>query len=205
MLRADKPTHPEYLAMMQCVDQRLEDKLRHIRREHDYRMEALDRWAVSRRAQVLSQFYQSVRESREDLLENLGRQWYEIQHERRRHANTIPDYGIRFPQAKTQRIKDAIAYNKEVSILSGIAKYRGFPAAPDVNGASGEEVDDDMEAIAVSVARSGLLRKLGVIADIYFFLRGQNKPPAHRSTIPLSKSTAACRLAGASVPRASSS
>lgn len=151
MLRGDKPTHPEYLAMMQCIDARRDERLHYIHKEHEFRMQSLERWAVARRAQILSQFYQSVRETREELLENLGRQWYSIQHERRRYANSVVDYGLRFPTNKAQRVKDAIAYNKEVSILSGIAKYRGFPAAPDIQGASSAEVEDDMEAIAVSL------------------------------------------------------
>jgi hypothetical protein len=42
------------------------------------------------------------------------------------------------------------AYNKEVSILSGIAKYVGFPAAPDVQGVNKSELDEDFEKMGVS-------------------------------------------------------
>ncbi|KAJ4290636.1 Transcriptional regulatory protein [Collariella sp. IMI 366227] len=99
------------------------------------------------RAQIMSQFYQAVREAREKTLEELGQEWYEVQQERRRAANIIPDYGIRFPATRTQAVRNAVSYNKEVSILSGFAKHIGFPAAPTINGASEDQVEADLEAI----------------------------------------------------------
>ncbi|CAK7268279.1 Transcriptional regulatory protein [Sporothrix epigloea] len=148
MLLGDNPTHPEYLAMMQCVNERRDGKIRVIDIEYELNTQTLKRWAVARRSHIHSQYFQSIRESRELILEELGRQWYQIQQQRRGHANTIPDYGLQFPASKIQQTKDAITYNKEVSILSGIAKYEGFPAAPRIKGASNNQVDDDLEAIA---------------------------------------------------------
>jgi hypothetical protein len=113
-------------------------------------MESLERQAVARRAQIHSQFFQAVRESRERILAELGQHWYDIQHERRKNANSVPEFGIRFPKSQAQRIRDALAYNREVSILSGIAKYEGMPAAPDMQGASSQELEDDLDAINVS-------------------------------------------------------
>ena len=150
MLTGDNPTHPEYLAMMQCIDAARDEKIRIIDLEYKFNTQTLKRWAVGRRGQIHGQFFQGVRESREAVLEELGRQWYQIQQQRRRHANTIPDYGIRFPASKTQRTKEAVAYNKEVSILSGIAKHEGFPAAPQLKGAAAYEIEDDLGEIAVS-------------------------------------------------------
>ncbi|RYP79029.1 hypothetical protein DL771_000007 [Monosporascus sp. 5C6A] len=150
MLRADNPTHPEYLAMMQCIDARRDERLRVADRELELKMESLGRWAVARRAQIHSQYFQAVRESRERVLAELGQQWYDIQHERRKHANNVPEFGLRFPQTQTQRVRNALAYNKEVSILSGVAKYEGMPAAPDMKGASMQELEDDFEAMSVS-------------------------------------------------------
>ncbi|OTB06531.1 hypothetical protein M426DRAFT_9663 [Hypoxylon sp. CI-4A] len=147
MLRSDNPTHPEYLAMMQCVDARRDEKIRVANREYEVRVEVLERFAVARRAQIHSQYYQSVRESRETILAELGQQWYDIQHERRKQANNVPEFGLRFPTDHTQRIRNALSYNKEVSILSGIAKYEGMPAAPEFKAASAQEIEDDFEAM----------------------------------------------------------
>lgn len=151
LLTSDNPTHPEYLAMMECIDSRRDDRLRVSEVEFRFDMDALSRWAVARRAQILSQYYQSVRESREKTMDELGKQWYEIQHERRKNANPIPDYGFRFPKDKAQQKKQAIAHNKETSILAGIAQHHGFPAAPEMKPASQAEVEDDFEAMHVSL------------------------------------------------------
>lgn len=161
MLTAENPTHPEYLAMMQCIDSRRDDRLKTVEVEYKFNMESLERWSVARRAQILSQFFQSVRESREKALEELGRQWYEIQHERRRHANTTPDYGFRFPKTTTEQKKQAIAHSKETSILAGVAQHKGFPAAPAMKGAMLTEIDEDRDAITVS-------RRLEAIVQLQF-------------------------------------
>ncbi|RYC60096.1 hypothetical protein CHU98_g6120 [Xylaria longipes] len=147
MLRSDKPTHPDYLAMMRCVDARRDERLRIADRELELKIEASERWAVARRAQIHSQFFQAVRESRERILAELGQHWYDIQHERRKNANNVPEYGIRFPKSQAERIRNALSYNREVSILSGIAKHEGMPAAPDMRGASSQELEDDFDAI----------------------------------------------------------
>ncbi|KAI1870239.1 hypothetical protein JX265_006409 [Neoarthrinium moseri] len=147
MLKADNPTHPEYLAMMECIDARRDDKLRVAEKAYELNMESLGRWAVARRAQIHSQYYQDVREGRERVIAELSQHWYAIQHERRKHVNNVHDFGLRYPQTQSQRVRDAMAYNKEVSILSGIAKYEGMPAAPDMRGATFDELDDDFEAM----------------------------------------------------------
>lgn len=136
MLRSDSPTHPDYLAMMRCVNTRRDERLRIADRELELKIEASERWAVARRAQIHSQFFQAVRESRERILAELGQHWYDIQHERRKNANNVPEYGIRFPKSQAERIRNALSYNREVSILSGIAKHEGMPAAPDMRGAT---------------------------------------------------------------------
>jgi hypothetical protein len=136
--------------MMQCIDERRDERLRILDMEYKLRLDVLRKRAAAERAQILSQFFQTIRASREQALEDLGRQWYDIQHERRRHVNTIPEYGLQYRPTAVQNIREAIAYNKEVSILSGIAKHRGFPAAPDIKGTNGNEMEEDLEAIAVS-------------------------------------------------------
>jgi hypothetical protein len=150
MLNGSNPTHPEYLAMLQCIDARRDDRIKRSATELAFKMDVLKKRAVAERAQILGQFSQEVRKSRETVLEALGQDWYSIQHERRRHANNIPDFSIRYPTVKTQNVRNAVAYNKEVSILSGFAKHVGFPAAPNLGGASDDQLEQDLEAIHVS-------------------------------------------------------
>ncbi|TWU77132.1 hypothetical protein ED733_008337 [Metarhizium rileyi] len=145
-LLAPVPTHPEYLNMKQCLDDRFEKKVREVNHELGFRIEAHKRRAVAIRAQIWGQYFQAVREKREAALESLNRQWYEVQ-TARRTAHSLPDYGLLFPKDQVQRLRNAIAYNTEVSTLAGIAKYEGFPAGPELKGASTAEAEADFGAI----------------------------------------------------------
>ncbi|KAM0503777.1 hypothetical protein ACHAP8_003019 [Fusarium lateritium] len=145
-LLADVPTHPEYLNMKQCLDDRLEQKLREIHNEHEYRIKAHENRSVAQRAQVWGQYYQAVREKRERTLESLNQEWYDIQ-TARRSAHSLQDCGLLYPKDPAQRVRNAIAYNTEVSALATIAKYEGFPAGPEMAGATPLELEDDLAAI----------------------------------------------------------
>jgi hypothetical protein len=149
---ADEPTHPEYLNMKQCLDDRLSQKLKEIDREHELRIQANERRAVAIRSQIWSQFYQSVREKREAVLESLNKQWYDVQ-TARRTAHSVQDCGILFPRDPAQRLRNSVAYNTEVSTLAGLAKYEGFPAGPEMTGANESELADDLNLIDVSLRR----------------------------------------------------
>ncbi|KAM0235620.1 hypothetical protein ACHAP5_009633 [Fusarium lateritium] len=145
-LLSNTPTHPEYLNMKQCLDDRLERKLREINNEHGYRVKAHERRSVAQRAQIWGQYYQAVREKREKTLETLNQEWYDIQ-TARRSAHSLQDCGLLYPKDPGQRVRNAIAYNTEVSALATIAKYEGFPAGPEMTGATSSELEDDLAAI----------------------------------------------------------
>lgn len=150
MLRENNPTHPEYLAMMQCIDARRDERLRNSEKLLGYELQSLKKYAVARRSQILVQFKQEVRDIRERKLEQLGKQWYEIQHDRRSYAGSVPDYTIRFPTRRSQQVHNQVAYSNEVSVLSGVAKYVGFPAAPPMTTATEAELAEDLAKMGVS-------------------------------------------------------
>lgn len=150
MLRDDNPTHPEYLMMMKCIDARRDEKFRISDKLREYEMKALKTYAVARRSQILAQYQQEVRDIREKKLELLGKQWYEIQHDRRSYAGSVPDYTIKFPTRRSQQLQNQVAYSTEVSILSGVAKYVGFPAAPPMTTTTDAELADDLAKMGVS-------------------------------------------------------
>jgi hypothetical protein len=147
--------------MKQCLDDRLEQKLREINNEHEYRIKAHENRSVAQRAQIWGQYYQAVREKRERTLEALNQEWYDIQ-TARRSAHSLQDCGLLYPKDPAQRVRNAIAYNTEVSALATIAKYEGFPAGPEMTGATPSELEDDLAAIEVSRRR----RKLYVPAEL---------------------------------------
>ncbi|KXH48667.1 hypothetical protein CSIM01_13024 [Colletotrichum simmondsii] len=173
-LQAEPPTHPEYLNMKQCLDERLEKRLRNIEKEYELSVEALERLAVARRAQIWNQFYQGSREKRSKMLEDLNKEWYETQNARR-SAHSIPDYGLLFPTNPAQRTRNAVAYNSEVSFLAGLAKHEGFPAVPAMRGASGSEIEDDLEQMKVSESQDSFGGKH--VTDSY----QRNTKPRQRS------------------------
>ncbi|RKF53765.1 putative transcriptional regulatory protein dep1 protein [Golovinomyces cichoracearum] len=150
MLREAQPSHPEYLAKLQCIDARRDEKIRRAIRLWEYELQSLKKVAVAQRSQILVQYQQEVREVREKKLEQLGEQWYKIQHDRRSYAGICPEYTLKFPTKRTQQISNQIAYNNEVSVLSGFAKYVGFPAAPIIAPASASELEDDLEKMGAS-------------------------------------------------------
>jgi hypothetical protein len=63
----------------------------------------------------------------------------------------------RFPTRRSQQVAQQTAYNTEVSILAGIAKHVGFPAAPDVAGARPSEIEDDFQIMGVGFTLLWLL------------------------------------------------
>lgn len=134
--------------MKQCLDDRLGRKLQQFTTEYDFRIEAHERRAVAQRSQIWSQFFQAVREKREQALEQLNAQWYDVQ-SARRSAHSLPEYGLLFPKDGSERLRNAIAYNSEVSNLAGIAKYEGFPAGPQIKGASQLDLENDLNIMEV--------------------------------------------------------
>jgi len=135
--------------MVRCVDERRNEKIIIAERLKEYTLKTAQTFAVSRRSQILAQYAQSVRDIREKKLEVLGKQWYDIQSDRRRCSVSVPDYAYKFSEKRSQNIMNQMSYNKEVSILSGVAKYVGFPAAPSMSAATPTEVDDDLERMGV--------------------------------------------------------
>lgn len=115
----------------------------------EYELQTLRTYAVARRSQILVQFKQDVRAIREKKLEQLGKQWYEIQHDRRSYAGSVPDYILKFPTRRSQQVMNQVAYSNEVSILSGVAKYVGFPAAPPMATATYAELEEDLQKMGV--------------------------------------------------------
>lgn len=136
--------------MMKCVEERRDEKIRNSDKKREYELQSLKKYAIARRSQILVQYQQDVREIRERKLEQLGKQWYEIQHDRRSYAGSVPEYTTRFPTQRSRQIQNQVAISQEVSILSGVAKFVGFPAAPEMAPATDSELADDLAKMGVS-------------------------------------------------------
>ncbi|KAK4560741.1 Transcriptional regulatory protein [Recurvomyces mirabilis] len=151
MLENPDCQHPEYLAQVACVDARREKQMREAQAFYHYRLTSIRQRTIGERAQLHSQYFQCIRDMREDHLYSLGEDWYNIQKERRdQHQAKDEDHIYKFPAKKSEQIQRQAQYNQEISVLSGVAKYVGFPAAPEIKGAEGASLDDDLKAMKIS-------------------------------------------------------
>ena len=151
MLAEPNATHPELLGMKEVLEQRRDEKIQYENTLLKYKLGALQNKSKAEKAQVHGQYMQSVREIRDRNLEQANKEWYQIHKERRNREDDIPEYMYQFPTRRSQQISHQTAHNKEISLLSGIAKHRGFPAAPEICGAKADEIDDDLEKMGVSI------------------------------------------------------
>ncbi|PNS18153.1 hypothetical protein CAC42_3598 [Sphaceloma murrayae] len=147
-LQQAHPVHPEFIRQLQTVTLRRDTKIEQELKLHEYQKEALRNNTLANRAQLLSQYMQDARDVRERILYELGKQWYDIQKERRAmQADEVESYHVVFPRKRSVQVRQQARYNLEVSILSGMAKHVGFPAAPEISGMQSKDVDDDLKAI----------------------------------------------------------
>lgn len=154
MLKQPNCAHPEYLAMIKCIDDRRADKIAYEARLLEYKQKNLEVITTAERHQMHSQYFQTVRHVREEMLEDCNQRVFELQKGRRQLGSQETDYMVKLPERRSDQIRNQTAYNLEVSILSGVAKYVGFPAAPDIGAARPSEIDEDLRAMKVCCSMS---------------------------------------------------
>ncbi|KAK7900950.1 hypothetical protein LTR67_003235 [Exophiala xenobiotica] len=153
LLQSSRPSHPELLRQLEVVQKHRDEKFEVEQKLLVYKVGALKNKAVAERSQIHSQYFQTVRDIRERYLERISEHFYRIQRDRFKADSSIPSYTIPFPEKRSQQILQQTAYNKEVSILSGVAKYVGFPAAPELASSKQKDVEDDMHKMGISIAQ----------------------------------------------------
>ncbi|KAF1999360.1 hypothetical protein P154DRAFT_229938 [Amniculicola lignicola CBS 123094] len=150
MLKQPNCTHPEYLALIKSIDDRRAEKIAHEKTLMNYKQKSLEIRTVAERHQLHSQYFQTVREIREEILAECNQRIYELQKGRRQLGVEEIEYAIKLPEKRSERIRQQAAYNLEVSILAGVAKYVGFPAAPDIKPAHPVDIEDDLRAMKIT-------------------------------------------------------
>ena len=150
LLEQSVSTHPEFLAMKEAIDQRRDQKIDYEHVLMKNKLTTLQRESVANKAQINSQYMQDVREIRDSALDRLNREYYQLQKERRSCEGDVPEYMYKFTTKRSRQITQQMAYNSEVSILSGVARHVGFPAAPEISKARPNEIEDDLRHMGVS-------------------------------------------------------
>lgn len=152
-LNSPEPTHPELLRQLECVRQHRDAKIKYERTLFQYRMQALLNKSLAERAQIHSTFFQRIRDARERYSSAVSKQFYAIQHDRFRSEEISAPHYIPFPNRRSQQVAQQMAYNQEVSVMAGVAKYVGFPAAPELAPARPSVIEEDLAKMGVSSAR----------------------------------------------------
>ncbi|KAL1986911.1 hypothetical protein VTN96DRAFT_5328 [Rasamsonia emersonii] len=150
-LTGPEPTHPEYLRQLECVRRYRDAKIKYEQNLFRYRLQSLLNKSLAERAQIHSTYFQRIRDAREKHSSAVSKQFYAIQHDRFKTEDFSPHHYIPFPTRRSQQIAQQQAYNQEVSIMSGVAKYVGFPAAPPLEGARPSEIEEDLEKMGISL------------------------------------------------------
>ena len=158
--------------MVAAMENQRKERVALARTSFQYKVKALQNKSIAERTHHHSQYMQSAREIRDLALEKANQEWYEIQRGRRFDQQPVD----RTPLTALKRhdlVAHQIAYNTEVSILSGMAKYVGFPAAPEVTGASQSEMDEDLRLMGVihfqvSLHKERMLTKVDLVTAATF-------------------------------------
>ncbi|PYH46658.1 uncharacterized protein BP01DRAFT_293382 [Aspergillus saccharolyticus JOP 1030-1] len=151
MLDGPNPTHPEFLRQLDCLARYRDSKIKYEHTLFQYRNEALLNKSLAERAQAHSTYFQRARDIREKHSSMISKQFYSIQHDRFKTDDVSPQHNIPFPTRRSQQIAHQTAYNHEISIMAGIAKYVGFPAAPALSAARPSELEQDLEKMGISI------------------------------------------------------
>lgn len=136
--------------MIRCIDERRDEKIAYERHLLRHKQETLERITAAERHQHHSQYVQTVRDLRTTIISDCNRRIHELQRGRRQLGVEEIEYSMKLPEKRSEQIRHQAAYNLEVSILSGVAKYVGFPAAPEIKAARPADIDDDLRAMKVS-------------------------------------------------------
>ncbi|KAF2200161.1 hypothetical protein GQ43DRAFT_441826 [Delitschia confertaspora ATCC 74209] len=150
ILKQPNCTHPEFLSMVQCIDERRAEKIAFEKTLRAYKEKTLDIRINAEYHQAHSQYIQTVRKERERILSDCNQRVFELQRGRRQLGVEEINYSLKFPEKRSEQVRQQAAYNLEVSILAGTAKYVGFPAAPEMPAARPSDIDDDLRAMKIT-------------------------------------------------------
>ncbi|TID16899.1 hypothetical protein E6O75_ATG09665 [Venturia nashicola] len=149
LLRRPDSTHTEYLAQLQCINARRDEKIRYENVKYKYDKQAISNKTVAERTQLHSQYFQEVRETRNRWIEKCYSDLHALQQDRRQWGAHQTNYNYLYNPKRAQLLQQQLAYNTEVSILSGVAKHVGFPAAPDLSSMEADDIDADFRAMMI--------------------------------------------------------
>jgi hypothetical protein len=142
-------THPELESVYSRIEERREEKLRLAKKHLEYKQKCIAIQTRAGREQAHQQFMKEVADSRASLLLRTTEEWYRVNRERRAMDTLVQDYTFRPPESHSSQLRELSSLNYEISLLTGISKYIGFPAAPEIKPLSDDELDADLSALGL--------------------------------------------------------
>lgn len=173
LLQGENLTHPELLVQMRSIDKRRDDKIHEENVLFQLQKKTLRIKTVAERGTSHSQFFQEVRDIKDKALESCWGEYFALQKDRRSWGADTSDFTMLYNPSRSAQIRQQTARNLEVSLLAGIAKHKGFPAAPDMKGLSAAEIEHDLSVMGVSRDNSNSNSTRLTFAD------AQNHCPIH--------------------------
>lgn len=147
----DDETHPEYARQLAIIGDYRQEKQDYETKLFAYRLKSLCTKSQVDRMKIHSSYFQTIRDVREKSLDDIAAMHYQIQQDRFQSNDAVPNYSIPFPTSRPRQVAQQAAYNDEVSILSGMAKYVGFPAAPAISASRQSEWEEDFEKMGINL------------------------------------------------------
>lgn len=142
-------THPELEPVYARIARRRDDKIELARRHLEYKRRCIAIQTRACREQLHQQFMKEIADSRAALLLRTTEEWYRVNRERRAMDTLVPEYTYRAADSPTAQLHEFASVNHEIALLTGISKYIGFPAAPEIKPLSEDELQDDLYALGL--------------------------------------------------------
>lgn len=142
-------THPELSKVHGQITRIRDEKIQLAEKKRLYQLRSINNQINAMRDHLHQQFMKDEAECRVKLLLQTTEEWYKVNKERRAMDALSPEYSYRVADKRSTQIQDRIVINSEISLLSGISNYIGFPAAPAMSPANESELQEDLEALGI--------------------------------------------------------
>lgn len=142
-------SHPELQNVYSKIDSHREEKIRLASLSQKYKFECIDRKTRAQRTSIHQQFFKRSSDFKSSYLKEITQEWYKINKERRIMDSLVPEYSYKIPEFVEDLVDQRAQVNEEISILTGLKKYYGFPRAPELKSIEGQELNDDLKAMNI--------------------------------------------------------
>lgn len=143
-------THPELESVYNQIQALRDAKIRLAEQRCKYQRRCIDNQTRACRDQLHQQFLKDQADTRSNLLLKTTEEWYRVNRERRIMDAVVPEFGYRVPTNRQLQREQWTAHNYEISTLAGMSQCIGFPAAPEMQAGTEQEVEEDMQLLGLS-------------------------------------------------------